>query len=143
MTDRGFAQGWVVLQGAMPQTEIPNVTREMYRQALGELSDQQFIGAVKAIVTSPDFQNWRVPTIAEIKNSIPTQYKTFQSAAADFKEAYTKSRRQRDSQWESEEERLCYMEITHKHPFDGRESVLAYLEMVSVLARRRYEEVRK
>jgi len=68
-----FERGWSVLQAAMPETELPDATRELYRQATKTLPAGSFVAAVLSLISAPGFDNRRLPTLYEVREECRAQ----------------------------------------------------------------------
>ena len=72
MTRDEFDRAWIVLSGALPQVEIPSLTKELYFNRLADLDGQRFVTGILFLVEDDGFRNDRVPTIAQLRASCPT-----------------------------------------------------------------------
>ena len=62
-----FEPGWALLQAAMPETELPDATRELYRHAMGGVPAGSFVEGVLSLISAPGFDNRRLPSLYEMR----------------------------------------------------------------------------
>lgn len=62
-----FEEAWALLQAAMPDLELPECTVELYRAATRTLPTGSFVAGVLAPISSPAYNNRRLPTIHELR----------------------------------------------------------------------------
>jgi len=62
-----FERGWALLQAAMPETELPEATRELYRHAMGGLPAGSFVEGILSLISAPGFDNRQLPSLYEMR----------------------------------------------------------------------------
>src|SRR3990172_1543351 len=62
-----FERGWALLQAAMPETELPDATRELYRHAMARVPAGSFVEGILSLISAPGFDNRRLPSLYEMR----------------------------------------------------------------------------
>src|SRR3990172_3569950 len=62
-----FERGWALLQAAMPDTELPDATRELYRHAMARVPAGSFVEGILSLISAPGFDNRRLPSLYEMR----------------------------------------------------------------------------
>ena len=68
-----FERGWTLLQAAMPETELPDATRELYQHGTRGLAAGSFVAGVLGLISAPGFDNRRLPGLHELREACRAQ----------------------------------------------------------------------